>query len=106
MFSAIGEHWPSCEGNKTTRHTGPEITESIHDLHEPAWWTGVRVSIPRSSELEVTVVLASRDNLRATSIPIEERAPALASELSYAPCTLLAVNSLVAKSGVHAARCS
>lgn len=67
MFSVVRDHWPpdfsmSCEGNKTTRHTGPVIKESIHDLHEPAWWTGVRVSTPRPTDLEATVVLASLDN--------------------------------------------
>ena len=48
MLTTIATIWPPAPGpqtgTKTLHGTGPVLTERLHDLHDPAWWSGVRVA--------------------------------------------------------------
>ena len=49
MLKTVTTLWPPPPGSvqtgtKTKLGYGPKIIESLNDLHEPAWWTGVRVA--------------------------------------------------------------
>jgi len=50
MLTTVATLWPPAPGpqqtqtgTKTMHGTGPVLIEKLNDLHEPAWWSGVRV---------------------------------------------------------------
>lgn len=58
MFGAIGPHWPPVAGDSEvgwkhrvihgiTRHT-----ETLDGLHEPYWWTGLRIAVAPTSDAD------------------------------------------------------
>ena len=63
MLTHIHKLWPpkpseqQIETGTKTLHTrlGSEVCESLADLHEPAWWSGVRIWANRPSDLQITL---------------------------------------------------
>lgn len=74
MLSDIHTHWPPVHpslsiGHKQqpTMYRGP-ATESLADLHDPAWWTGFRITSPTFSgenSAQIPVRILKRDGTAA-----------------------------------------
>jgi hypothetical protein len=68
MLSDIAAHWPPTPsgnepqtGYKTlTQQVGYSWSETLVGLHEPAWWTGVKLSIPDQDGATFRVSLTNR----------------------------------------------
>lgn len=84
MISDIHNSWPPIfgsenVGNKTILRKIAESTHSVLEtlvgLHEPAWWTGIRVSAPRDDGFEGPVRISINLNHMSWTQPIGELGP-------------------------------